>query len=170
MKLLIKQALVVDPHSAFNGKKVDILIENGIISKIGSVKEDTADKIVSSPGLCISPGWVDTFANFADPGYEHKESLETGAAAATAGGFTDVLIIPNTNPVIHNKAGVEYILHKSQHLSCTIHPIGAITKNNDGKELAEMYDMKANGALAFSDGLRCVQSAGLLIKAITDCP
>ncbi|MFM2118034.1 MAG: hypothetical protein RL316_1224 [Bacteroidota bacterium] len=166
MKLLIKQALVVDPHSAFNGKKVDILIENGIISKIGSVKEDTADKIVSSPGLCISPGWVDTFANFADPGYEHKESLETGAAAATAGGFTDVLIIPNTNPVIHNKAGVEYILHKSQHLSCTIHPIGAITKNNDGKELAEMYDMKANGALAFSDGLRCVQSAGLLIKAL----
>jgi dihydroorotase len=166
MKLLIKQALVVDPHSAFNGKKVDLLIENGSISKIGSLQNIVADQTVTSPNLCISPGWVDCFANFADPGYEQKETLQTGAAAAAAGGFTDVLIIPNTNPVLHNKAGVEYILHKSQFLPATIHPIGAITRNNEGKELAEMYDMKANGAIAFSDGLACVQSAGLLIKAL----
>lgn len=166
MKLLIKQALVVDPNSVFNGKKVDLLIENGSISKIDSSLTITADQIVTSPNLCISPGWVDCFANFADPGFEQKETLQTGAAAAAGGGFTDVLIIPNTSPVIHNKAGVEYILHKSQHLPATIHPIGAITRNNEGKELAEMYDMKANGAIAFSDGLIGLQSAGLLIKAL----
>lgn len=166
MKLLIKQALVVDPHSAFNGKKVDILVQNGIISKIGTVNDSSVDQTITSPGLCISPGWVDSFAHLADPGFEQKETLQTGALAAAAGGYTDVLIIPNTNPVIHNKAGVEYILHKSQHLPTTIHPIGAITKNNEGKELAEMYDMSANGAIAFSDGLKCVQSSGLLIKAL----
>ena len=166
MKLLIKQALVVDPNSPYNNKKVDLLIEDGILTKIGKIDTAGADKTVSSPHLCISPGWVDSFANFADPGYEHKETLESGAAAAARGGFTDVLIIPNTNPVLHNKAGVEYILHKSQSLPTTIHPIGAITKQAEGKELAEMYDMFENGAVAFSDGQRCIQSAGLLIKAL----
>ena len=166
MKLLIKQALVVDPNSPYNNKKVDLLIEDGILTKIGKIDTAGADKTVSSSHLCISPGWVDSFANFADPGYEHKETLESGAAAAARGGFTDVLIIPNTNPVLHNKAGVEYILHKSQSLPTTIHPIGAITKQAEGKELAEMYDMFENGAVAFSDGQRCIQSAGLLIKAL----
>jgi len=166
MNVLIKQALVVDPSSPYNNKKVDLLIENGILTKIGKIDASSADNIVSSQNLCISPGWVDSFANFADPGYEHKETLESGAAAAARGGFTDVLIIPNTNPVLHNKAGVEYILHKSQSLPTTIHPIGAITRQTEGKELAEMYDMFENGAVAFSDGQHCIQSAGLLIKAL----
>ncbi len=109
---------------------------------------------------------MDVFANFADPGYEFKETLETGAAAAAAGGYTDVFVIPNTNPVIHNKAGVEYIVQKSKSLPVNIHPIGAITRNTEGKELAEMYDMKASGAVAFGDGINCVQSAGLLVKAL----
>ena len=166
MKLLIKQALVVDPSSSFNNKKVDLLIEDGILTKIGNIASTEVDKIVASPGLCISPGWVDSFAHFADPGYEHKETLDSGAAAAARGGFTDVLIVPNTNPILHNKAGVEYILHKSQFLPTTIHPIGAVTRQAEGKELAEMYDMFENGAVAFSDGHRCIQSAGLLIKAL----
>ncbi|MBM3412766.1 MAG: dihydroorotase [Bacteroidetes bacterium] len=166
MKLLIKQALVVDPSSSFNNKKVDLLIENGILTKIGKIDLSDVDKTVTSPGLCISPGWVDSFSHFADPGFEHKETLDSGAAAAARGGFTDVLIVPNTNPVLHNKAGVEYILHKSQSLPTTIHPIGAITRQAEGKELAEMYDMYENGAVAFSDGQHCIQSGGLLIKAL----
>lgn len=166
MKLLIKQALVVDPNSPYNNKKVDLLIEDGILTKIGKVDASNADKTITSAGLCISPGWVDSFSHFTDPGYEHKETLDSGAAAASRGGFTDVLIVPNTNPVLHNKASVEYILHKSQSLPATIHPIGAITQQTEGKELAEMYDMFENGAVAFSDGLRCIQSAGLLIKAL----
>jgi dihydroorotase len=166
MNILIKQARVVDPHSPFNGQLADIFIENGIISKISNSIASKADKEISIPGLYVSPGWVDVFANFADPGYEFKETLETGAAAAAAGGYTDVLVIPNTNPVIHNKAGVEYIVQKTKSLPVNIHPIGAITKNTEGKELAEMYDMKASGSVAFSDGVNSVQSAGLLVKAL----
>lgn len=166
MKLLIKQARVIDPHSPFNGQIADIFIENGMISKIGSAVSEPADQEINIPGLHVSPGWVDIFASFADPGYEFKETVETGVAAAAAGGYTDILILPNTNPVIHNKAGVEYLVQKGKHLPVTIHPIGAITKNTEGKELAEMYDMKASGAVAFSDGIHCVQSAGLLVKAL----
>ncbi len=166
MTILIKQAKIVDPHSPFNGQIIDIFIDDGIITKTGNAIAATADKEINIPGLHVSPGWVDVFANFADPGYEFKETLETGAAAAAAGGYTDVMVIPNTNPTIHNKAGVEYIVQKSKSLPVNIHPIGAITKNTDGKELAEMYDMKARGAVAFGDGINCVQSAGLLVKAL----
>ena len=166
MKLLIKQARVVDPSSPFNGQIADIFIENGIIIQVSNNIIAKADKEINIEGLHVSPGWVDVFANFADPGYEFKETLETGAAAAVTGGYTDVLVIPNTKPVIHDKAGVEYIKQKSKGLPVNIHPLGAVTKNTEGKELAEMYDMKTSGSAAFSDGLNCVQSAGLLVKAL----
>ena len=166
MKLLIKQARVVDPHSPFNGQLADIFIENGVITQLSTAISAIVDKEINIEGLHVSPGWVDVFANFADPGYEFKETLETGATAAAAGGYTDVFVLPNTNPVIHNKSGVEYIVQKSKSLPVNVHPIGAITKNTEGKELAEMYDMKASGAIAFSDGINCIQSAGLLVKAL----
>ena len=149
MNILIKKARVVDPHSPFNGQSVDIFIENGIIKQIGKKITSNTDRVIEAEGLCISPGWVDMFANFADPGYEFKESLETGSLAAAGGGFTDVLVIPNTKPAVDNKSQVEYIVQKSKSLPVNIHPIGAVTKNTDGKELAEMYDMKASGAIAF---------------------
>ena len=166
MKLLIKNARIVDPNSPFNGQITDIFIDNGIISQLGADLTQKADKEINIAGLHVSPGWVDVFANFADPGHEFKETLETGAAAAAAGGYTDVMVIPNTNPCIHNKSNIEYIVQKSKTLAVSIHPIGAITKNAEGKELAEMYDMKASGAIAFSDGTNSVQSAGLLLKAL----
>ncbi len=166
MKLLIKQVRVVDPSSPINGQITDIFIDNGIINKIGKAISDKADQVIDIKGLHVSPGWVDVFANFGDPGNEFKETLETGAAAAAAGGYTDVLIIPNTQPALHNKASVEYIVQKSKTLPVNIHPIGAITKNAEGKELAEMYDMRASGAIAFSDGINSVQSSGLLVKAL----
>ena len=166
MTILIKQANIVDSSSPFNGQTADIFIENSVILKIDKKITDNADQVIDIPGLHASPGWVDVFANFADPGYEFKETLETGAAAAAAGGYTDVFVIPNTNPVVHNKSGVEYIVQKTKSLPVTIHPIGAITKNTKGEELAEMYDMKASGAVAFSDGINGVQTAGLLVKAL----
>jgi dihydroorotase len=109
---------------------------------------------------------MDVFSNFADPGYEFKETLETGAQAAAAGGYTDVIVIPNTNPVIHNKANIEYIIQKSRSLPVNIYPAGAITKNTEGKELAEMFDMQISGAVAFTDGINSIQSSGLLLKAL----
>ena len=166
MTILIKQARIVDPSSPLNGQITDIFIENGIINKIGNNIPDKADKTIEINGLHVSPGWMDVFANFGDPGFEFKETLETGAAAAAAGGYTDVMVIPNTNPVIQSKANVEYIAQKTKQLPVTIHPIGAITRNTEGKELAEMYDMHASGAIAFSDGLNPVQSAGILLKGL----
>jgi len=166
MTILIKQARIVDPSSPLNGQITDIFIENGIISKIGKGLSVSADKIIDVQGIHVSPGWMDVFSNFADPGYEYKETMETGVMAAASGGYTDVMIIPNTNPVIHTKSNVEYLIQKSKQLPVSIHPIGAVTKNTEGKELAEMYDMRNSGAVAFSDGIHSIQSAGLLVKAL----
>ncbi len=166
MNLLIKQARIVDPSSALNGQLADIFIEKGIISEISSEIDLKNARVIQAKGLHASPGWVDLFSDFSDPGFEFKETIETGAAAAAAGGFTDVFLIPNTKPVIQDKSGVEYIRQKSKNLPVVLHPIGAITRNTEGKELAEMLDMKWGGAIAFSDGLHCVQSAGIMLKAL----
>lgn len=166
MKVLIKQAQVNDPQSPFNGNRVDIFINQGLISDIHTNINADADLVIGGQQLAVSPGWLDVFAHFGDPGQEYKETLETGADAAAAGGFTDVMVMPNTQPVIDSKTQVQYLRHKSTILPVTIHPIGAISRHTDGKELAEMYDMRQSGALAFSDGLHPVQSAGLLVKAL----
>ncbi len=166
MNILLRQAQIIDPNSPYHNQIADIFIQNGNIASIGSTSAENFDQVIQVEGLCVSPGWMDTFAHFCDPGYEYKETLETGAAAAAAGGYTDVMVLPNTAPFLHNKASVEYIVHKSKVLPVTVHPIGAITKNGEGKELAEMYDMYQTGAVAFSDGLNTVQNAGLLLKAL----
>jgi dihydroorotase len=166
MKILIQQGTITDPTSPFNGTKQDILIESGIIRDIQPTISAEADKVITGNQLHLSPGWVDVFAHFADPGYEYKETLETGSRAAAAGGYTDVFVIPNTKPVIDTKSQAEYISQKSKNLPVTIHPIGAISKGAEGKDLAEMYDMRSSGAVAFSDGLNPIQSAGILLKAL----
>lgn len=166
MNILIKQAKIVDPGSPFNGQVADILIKNGIITSIGKKISAKVQKTIDVSELHVSPGWIDIFSDFADPGFEFRETLETGAASAMAGGFTDVCIIPNTKPAIDQKSVVEYIMQKSSRLAVNIHPLGAISKNTEGKELSEMYDMKENGAIAFTDGVKAVQSPDLLLKAL----
>lgn len=166
MKILLRKVLVADPNADCNNAVKDILIENGTITSIADNINTTADEIIEEDGLIVSNGWVDTFSHFCDPGFEFKETLETGAAAAAAGGFTNVFVLPNTNPIIQSKSQVEYIVQKSKSLPVNIHPLGAITKNIEGKDLAEMYDMHASGAVAFSDGLHPVQTSGLFLKAL----
>ncbi len=166
MKVLLKRATIVSPSSPFHGKLQDILIDNGTISEIANDLESNADRVIEIDGLHISTGWMDCFANFCDPGQEFKETLETGSFAAAAGGFTQVILIPNTNPVVYNKSQVEYLVQKSKELPVQIFPLGAITKNAEGKELSEMYDMYNTGAIAFSDGVNPVQSSGILQKAL----
>ena len=165
MEILLRQVSIIDPSSPFHQQQADIFIQNGHITDIGSIDRE-ADRVISMEGLCVSPGWVDVFAHFCDPGLEYKETMETGAAAAAAGGYTDVMILPNTQPVLHNKSGIEYVVQRSRSLPVQVHPIAAITKNAEGKELAEMYDMHQSGAVAFTDGLNTVQSPGLLLKAL----
>ena len=165
MKVLIKNATIHSPSSPFNGKIKNIFIANGIIKKIGDENAE-ADEVIDIPDLHVSAGWMDCFANFCDPGQESKETLESGANAAAAGGFTEVMLIPNTQPTVYNKSQVEYLVQKSKSLAVNIHPIGAITKNAEGKELSEMFDMFNTGAIAFSDGIKPVQSSGILQKAL----
>ncbi|HOZ84304.1 MAG TPA: dihydroorotase [Niabella sp.] len=166
MNILIKQAKVVDPTSPYNGQISDIHLSNNRIVSIGKKLSVNNAKEINIKGLHVSPGWFDLFSDFADPGYEYRENLYTGVKAAIRGGYTDVCLIPNTRPVIDQKSFVEYLKNKAAGLAVNLHPMGAITKAVEGKELAEMYDMKQSGAIAFSDGVHPIQSAGLLVKAL----
>ena len=167
MQILLKKVSIADAQSPYNGQVKDILVEGDkIVSIANNIDPNENTTVIDEKDAIVSPGWVDCFSNFNDPGFEFKETLSTGTAAAIAGGFTDVFLMPNTQPVIQSKTQVEYIVQQSKILHATLHPLGAITKNIDGKELAEMYDMKASGAIAFSDGLKPVQSSGLLLKAL----
>jgi dihydroorotase len=166
MKVLLKQVYINDPASPYHHLQKDILIIDGIIKAVADTVSDKADMVIHEPGLHVCPGWTDVFSHLCDPGFEHRETLASGSAAAAAGGYTAVFTIPNTKPVIDAKSQVEYVVQHAKSLPSRIVPIGAITKGTDGKELAEMYDMNNSGALAFSDGLNPLQSAGILLKAL----
>lgn len=166
MKVLIKQARITDSSSPFHGQVKDILIEDDLVKQVSDQISADSAQVIAQENLHVSIGWMDVFASFPDPGYEHKESLESGSAAAAAGGFTDVMILPNSNPAISSKSQVEYVLAKAAGLPVHIYPIGSVTKNTEGKELTEMYDMHNSGAIAFGDGIQPVQSPGVLLKAL----
>lgn len=166
--LLIQSVTVLHPESPFNGQTVDVLISNGKIAEIGK-KIDGSNKnasIFDAKGQFLSPGFLDINANFGEPGLETKEDMETGCATAAAGGFTAVALMPNTQPPIHSKAEVSYLLNKSQNHLVDILPIGCISHHREGKELAEMFDMQKSGAIAFSDGNKPVSNAGLMSRAL----
>lgn len=166
MKVLIRNATIHSPSSPLNGQSTDILLENGIITAIANDIQNGHDQLIEFKNLHVSEGWMDCFANFCDPGDEYKEDLLTGTNAAASGGYTTVMLLPNTNPVVNNKSQVEYLMQKGKTLASTIHPMGAITKNTEGNELTEMYDMHYSGAIAFTDGTNAVQSSGILLKAL----
>jgi len=167
MNLLVQSAKIVDPASPHNGKVCDILIEGGKITEIKkSIPAGGIKKIVSGNNLHASPGWFDMQANFCDPGNEHKENIATGIQAAIRGGFTGVAIVPDTSPALHSKSQIEYVISKSAGQIVDIYPIGAISHKLEGNDLAEMYDMKMSGAVAFSDDVHPVMNAGLMHRAL----
>lgn len=165
MRIILKKAKILDSRSSFFGQTKDILIENGIIKEINDSVAKNEAVFVESQNLCVSQGWVDLKADFCDPGFEHKETIESGLDAAASGGYTHVSILPSTNPVVDGKTQVEYILGKSSSHVVQIHPIGAITKGMKGEELAEMYDMFQSGVRVFSDDLHPV-NAGIMYRAL----
>lgn len=165
MNLLIKSATIVDPNSSFNQQVVDILIKNGTITEIA--KEINADVAVfDAKGKQLSPGFFDLNCNIGELGLETKENLQTGTAAAAAGGFTGIALMPNTQPPIHSKSEVEYLLNRAKGNLVDVYPLGSISHKREGKDLAEMYDMYLSGAKAFTDGNRPVQDAGLMERAL----
>ncbi|SEW38816.1 dihydroorotase [Chitinophaga sp. YR573] len=166
MQILLKNVQITAPSSPFHGKQQDILIENGIISQISSNIAAPQAQVITGNNLHVSLGWTDIFSHFCDPGQEHKEDLQTGVAAAAKGGFTTVMVVPNTQPALHTKPQIEYVISKTRHSAVQVLPIGAITKNVEGTSLAEMYEMSQAGAVAFSDGLKPLQSPGMMLKAL----
>jgi dihydroorotase len=165
MNVLIKSATVIDSRSSLNGKRVDVLIEKGIITQIkSSIKTEKNVKVIESEDLCISPGWMDMQARFCDPGMEHKEDLESGLKAAASGGFTAVCAMPATEPPIQGKSQIEYLLNKTKYNPVEVFPVGCLTVDRAGKDMAEFHDMKNAGAIAFSDDKRTIKESGLLMR------
>ncbi len=164
MTFLIKQARIICSSSSFNGTKKDILIENGLIKEISNSIDVNPDSIIDLANTYVSLGWIDIFADFGSPGFEQNETFESGSKVAASGGFTDVMLIPNTNPAVCGRSQIDYLLSKK--LNINVHPIGAVSKNIEGKELTEMYDMHSGGAVAFSDGTNSIQNTGLMLKAL----
>lgn len=172
MKLLIRSAKIIDPNSPFNNKTKDISIVNGNISKIGdkiSEKSFSAHQIIlpsTNQTFFVSPGWLDLYCSFGDPGFEYKEDIVSGTKAAAAGGFTGIALLPNTHPVIHSKAEIKYIKNKSEGNIVDVFPLGAISQNREGKDLSEIFDMREAGAVAFSDADHPISNAGLMLRAL----
>jgi len=166
MHILLKNVKIIAPSSPLHGQQKDISIQNGIIQQVADHLEDARATVISGNNLHVSAGWMDVFAHFCDPGQEHKEDLQSGIRAAATGGYTTVMIVPNTQPALHTKPQIEYVLSRSRHSAATILPIGAATKNLEGAGLAEMYEMQQAGAVAFSDGIKPLQSPGLMLKAL----
>jgi dihydroorotase len=165
MNLLIKSATIIDPNSPFNQQIADLLIEKGHISQIATEIEADAE-IIDAEGKYISPGFFDLNCNIGELGLETKEDLYTGTRAAAAGGFTGVVLMPNTIPPVHSKAEIEYLMNRAKKNLVDVYPLGAISHKREGKDLAEMYDMYLSGAKAFTDGDRPVQDAGLMERAL----
>ncbi|WP_299991582.1 dihydroorotase [uncultured Pontibacter sp.] len=165
MKLLLKAVRIYDPSSAFHLQQQNILIDNGLITSIGGNVQQ-ADQTIEMEGLCVSPGWVDLYAQVGEPGLEHKEDLESLGEAAAAGGFTDVLCMPNVQPVVQTKGAINFIKAKSAGLPVNLMPTGAVTVDTQGKELTEMIDLQRAGAVAFSDGAKPLQGAEVIVKAL----
>lgn len=166
MSILIKNATIVYPGHELHNTKKDILIKNGLIEKIASRITSSATKVIEAKKLHVSPGWLDIGATSGEPGYEHRESLETLSLTAASGGYTALATLPNTNPVIDNRSSVQYILNSTASHVVDHYPIAAISKNCEGKEITEMIDMKRHGAIAFSDGLHSLSSSGLMMRAL----
>ncbi|MDQ4141536.1 MAG: dihydroorotase, partial [Bacteroidota bacterium] len=168
MQVLLKSIKVIAPATKFHQNTTDILIKDGYISAIGQnlLIPESSTVIVEQAGLCVSAGWLDMNAWIGDPGFEHKEDLESAALAATKGGFTEVACLPNVEPVFQTKNSVGYIQNQSKTLPVSFYPLGAITNNTQGKELTEMIDLHVAGAIAFTDGLQPVQQADVLVKAL----
>lgn len=166
MSLLIRKVTLLDPRSDFHNKTVDVLWGDGEIQKIAPEIQVDAQQIIEFQGAYISAGWIDIFADYCEPGYEQKETIATGLQAAAAGGFTEVFTVPNTFPTVSNKSAVQYLLQKSKAHVVSLHPLGAISQEIEGKSLAEMHDMYAYGAIAFSDGWKPLQHPGLMLKAL----
>lgn len=165
MKILIRSALILSPKSTFHKKKKNVLIQNGRIEEIGD-KNYSADRVIEAEGMILSAGWFDLGAFVGDPGLEQKEDLLSLCKTAAAGGFTEVAVLPNTQPTVQSKNEVSYITRNNENRLVQIHALAAVTKNCKGEELTEMIDLHESGAIAFTDGLKPVWHTDIFLKSL----
>ncbi len=166
MKLLLRQGRIVDPSQGLD-ETADLLIEDGRVAKIGSRIPPRGAETFDCEGLVVAPGFIDMHTHLREPGQEWKETIATGTAAAAAGGFTAVAAMPNTTPVNDERAVTEFIVAQARLRGAVrVHPIGAVSKGLAGKELAEIGDLVAGGAVAISDDGKPVSSGRLMRLAL----
>lgn len=165
--VVLKQATILDKSSSFHNQKVDIKIENGIIVGINSnIETNVNDVVVAVNGLHVSKGWMDSSVSFGEPGYEDRETIANGLDVAAKSGFTTVALQPNAAPIIDNQALVKFVLNKASNNAVSLYPIGALTKESEGTDLAELFDMKNAGAIAFGDYQKSMSNANLFKIAL----
>lgn len=166
MTLLLKNAHVVDPAVELDGV-MDVLIEGDKIAKVAEGIEAEGAEVRDLAGKYLVPGLVDIHVHFREPGFEHKEDIASGTRAAAKGGFTGVCTMPNTNPVTDNGVTVGYIVARAKEVGkCRVYPAGAMSKGLKGEIIAEMGDMVAHGAVAFTDDGRGIQDAGMMRRVM----
>ncbi|WP_445457464.1 dihydroorotase [Flavobacterium sp. HNIBRBA15423] len=160
--VLIKQATILDKNSSFHNQTVDIKIENGIITEIAKeiITPENAT-VVEKENLHVSQGWFDSSVSLGEPGYEDRETIANGLQVAAKSGFTAIALQPNSTPIIDNQSYIKFVLDKAKNQATTLFPIGALTKNSDGQDLAELFDMKNAGAIAFGDYNKAIQDANI---------
>lgn len=168
MKILLKGGRVIDPAQNLDGQ-MDLLLENGKIAAIaeavGSIPEDA--RLLDLKGMIILPGLVDMHTHLREPGYEYKETIRSGSEAAAVGGFTSIACMPNTLPVNDNRTVTEYILKRAKECDTVhVYPVAAVSRNSEGKILAEFGDLKEAGAIAFSDDGKPVMNSILMRRAL----
>ena len=166
MKILIKGGRVLDPASNTDAIK-DILIEDDMIVKVEENITDKADSVIEADNCYVMPGLIDLHVHFREPGFEHKETIRTGARAAARGGFTTVCCMPNTKPIIDSVEMVQYIVNKAKEVTdINVLPIAAITAGQDGEYLTDFEKLKEHGAVAVSEDGKSVMDTFLYKKAL----
>ena len=163
--LVLKNGTIIDPHhkKTIHG---DVWIKDGTIAGVGGFKAPKSSETVDCSGKVITHGFCDLHVHFREPGREDKETLQTGSLAAMAGGFTRVCVMPNTNPPLDSPESINFIREKAEHCPIHIHPIGAVTKSQDGNDLTEMGLMHQEGAVAFSDDGLPIQDGAMMRIAL----
>ena len=166
MKVLIKNGRVLDPSSKTDAVS-DVLVEGGKVKKIAKGIKEKADRVIQAKGCFVMPGFIDLHVHLRDPGFEEKETVETGARAAARGGFTTILAMPNTKPAVDNANVVNYVHQKAKNLAkVNVLQIGAVTKGQDGEALSDIHEMVKAGVPALSEDGKSVMRTDLYYRAM----
>ena len=163
--LLLRGGRLLDLESGTT-RRADIYIEDGVIVRVGESLAVEGVPAYDAADRIVSPGWMDMHVHLREPGFEYKETIETGCRAAAAGGFTAVACMPNTEPPLHTRDVVEFVIEQAREEAVDVHPIACVSKERAGEELTEMADLEEGGAVAFSDDGAPVQHAGLMRRAL----